>query len=100
MQISTNGVDHPDYAMTVCDIADKNPTIREFNFKKAANNANDYCVSCGAWTVIDANEGGVSDLQHSSNLSPSYSVHTWLSVKTTLPGGRVVQECGQFQIQP
>lgn len=29
----------------------------------------------------------------------SYSVHAWLSVKTTLPGGGVVQECGQFQIQ-
>jgi len=40
--------------------------------------------------AAEADEDGVSDLQHSSNLSPSYSVHTWLSVKTTLPGGRVV----------
>ena len=90
IQIVTSGVARPDYAHIFCDIQGANSyTLRDFNFRINANPQGDYCVSCGAWTVEDANGDGISDLRHSSNVPP-YSTHRWISIQPS---------CGSFQIR-
>lgn len=90
IQIVNSGVEHPDYAHAICKINSRNDYLNppDFNFKEKANKEGNYCVSCGPWSVVNANNDKYSDLQHNSNIG-NRMIHKWISTG----------KCGTFVIR-